>query len=102
MSKFIETVHDRINVYNLGNTNLREDIHLRKNVTVVARMLENGSVIPIEIVWEDGRRFSIDRIIDKRKASSTKGGGMGIRYTVRIGNVQKYLFLDDYVWFVEL
>jgi len=65
-------------------------------------MLESGNVIPVEIVWEDGMVFKIDKILDKRKASSTKGGGVGIRYTVRINNKEKYLFLDDYNWFVEL
>ena len=75
---------------------------LRKNVTVLARMLDNGNIIPIEIVWEDGRTFKIDKIIDKRKAASTKGGGAGLRYTIVILNKEKYLFLDEYTWFVEL
>lgn len=75
---------------------------MRKNVTVLARMLDSGNIIPLEIVWEDGRIFKIDKILDKRKASSTKGGGAGIRYTIRIGNNERYLFLDEYIWFIEI
>ena len=65
-------------------------------------MLFNGNIVPIQIIWEDGRVFSIDKIIDKRNAASLKGGGKGIRYTVRILGKEKYLFLDEYIWFVEV
>lgn len=75
---------------------------MRKNVTVLARMVLNGNIIPLEIVWEDGRRFKIDKVIDKTRRASTKGGGMGIRYTVKIGEYERYLFLDEYVWFIEI
>lgn len=75
---------------------------LRKNVTVLARMIENGNIIPVEIVWEDGRVFKIDRVLDKRKTASTKGGGAGLRYTIRIGEHERYLFLDEYIWFIEI
>ena len=75
---------------------------MRKNVTVIARMLESGSIVPMELIWDDGRCFKIDKILDKRKTSSTKGGGSGIRYTIRINGQEKYLFLDDNIWFVEI
>lgn len=75
---------------------------MRKNITVTARMIENGSIIPLEIIWEDGRIFKIDKILDKRKTASTKGGGSGDRYTVVIQGREKYLFLDEYIWFIEI
>ena len=75
---------------------------MRKNITVTARMINTGNIVPIEIVWEDGRIFKIDKIVDKRNVSSTKGGGKGIRYTIKINNQEKYLFLDEYIWFVEV
>jgi len=61
-----------------------------------------GDIEPLSILWEDGREFFIDRILDVRQKASTKGGGMGIRYTVRIKEQEKYLYLDEYVWFLEL
>lgn len=75
---------------------------MRKNVTVIAKMKSSGEIIPLSVIWEDGREFFIEKIIDKRPRASTKGGGMGIRYTVKILDKEKYLFLDQYYWFVEL
>ena len=71
-------------------------------MTVTARMIENGNIIPLEIFWEDGRVFQIDKILDKRKTASTKGGGAGERYTVVIEGKERFLFLDEYIWFVEI
>ena len=64
-------------------------------------MTSSGNVIPLSIIWEDGREFQIDKILDTRPKASTKGGGKGIRYTVRIKNQEKYLFLNEYNWFIE-
>lgn len=56
---------------------------------------------PQAIVWEDGRRFAIDRVIDRRHAASMKVGGFGIRYTVAIEGQQKFLWQDNEGWYVE-
>ena len=73
-----------------------------KYVTVIAKMTTQNTIIPLSIIWEDGREFNVDKVLDVRPKASTKGGGMGIRYTVRILNQEKYLFLDKYTWFVEI
>lgn len=65
-------------------------------------MKENNLVVPIQIVWDDGRVFEIDKILDIRKAASTKGGGKGIRYLVLIKNQERYIWLDEYLWFIEV
>ena len=75
---------------------------MRKNISVRALMRSDGTVLPLEIEWDDGRKFVIDRVLDIRKAASTKGGGKGLRYTCRILGKQRYLFLDEYFWFVEV
>ena len=75
---------------------------MRKNITVIAKMQDNGIIIPLQIVWEDGRVFDIDKILDIRKLASTKGGGKGLRYNCRILNHEKFLWLDEYFWFVEV
>lgn len=49
----------------------------------------------------DGTIYEIDRILDKRPAASTKVGGCGIRYTVRIRGCERYLFEEDGRWFLE-
>jgi hypothetical protein len=75
---------------------------LRKDIDVLALMKKDGKVLPKQIMWEDGRKFNIDRVLDIRAAASTKGGGKGIRYLCKIANKEKYLFLDNYLWFVEV
>ena len=74
--------------------------HRRKHyVEVLARIDEDGAVTPVSITWEDGRTFEIDRVLDVRRAASLKAGGSGVRYTVRIGHTETYLFLEEDRWF---
>lgn len=73
-----------------------------KYISVIAKMTPSAGIIPLSIIWEDGREFSIDKILDCRPKASTKGGGMGIRYKVRIQGKEKYIFLDKYSWFIEV
>jgi len=75
---------------------------MRKNISVRALMRSDGVVLPLEIEWEDGRKFAIDRVLDIKKVASTKGGGKGTRYTCRILGQQRFLFLDEYLWFIEV
>lgn len=73
----------------------------RVYVEVVARHSPEGNVFPVSIIWEDGRSFQVDRVIDVRKCVSLKVGGFGIRYTCMIQGKSHYLFFDDDRWFVE-
>jgi hypothetical protein len=71
------------------------------NVSVKAVFNADGGIKPISFVWEDGREFNIDKIIDIRRAASLKAGGIGIRYTCRVCGKQTYLYLDEDRWFME-
>ena len=73
----------------------------RADVKVIARHDEQGRVCPLEVEWEDGRRFEVDRLLDVRRAAALKAGGQGVRYTVRILGKETYLFEDEGRWFVE-
>lgn len=70
-------------------------------VTVDARFAPDGGITPLSVKWADGRVFGIDEIRDVRRAASLKAGGLGMRYTVRIGRSVTYLFLEQDRWFVE-
>lgn len=71
-------------------------------VDVLAEFSKDGRLIPKEIIWEDGRRFEIDRVKDIKRAASMKGGGVGMRYTCIIMGQEKYLFYEENnFWFVE-
>ena len=73
----------------------------RVYVRVVVEYDEAGGTCPLSIAWEDGRRFKEDRVLDVRRAASTKAGGQGMRYTCRILGHETYLFEDNGRWFVE-
>lgn len=72
-------------------------------VAVNADYSTEGRVLPRSFVWEDGRRFVVDRVLDIRKATSLKTGGTGVRYTVIVRGKQSYMWFDDREnkWFVE-
>ena len=57
---------------------------MKKYVKVTATFDCDGDLIPEYIVWDDGRRYRIDKISDVRYAASLKAGGAGIRYTCHI------------------
>lgn len=81
-------------------------------VDVEAYFDREAGVFPKCIVWENGIRYEIDRILDVRRAASQKVGGMGRRYTVRIscedqdiyGRVRHLFYEEEGTpprWFVE-
>ncbi len=70
-------------------------------VEVIARFDREGKITPLAILWEDGRRFEIDRVLEARRAASLKAGGIGLRYTCMIGGRSAYLWYEDPRWFVE-
>ncbi len=70
-------------------------------LNIIVQHLPDGKAIPKTIIWEDGRRFSIDRILDIRKAAALKCGGVGIRYICRICGNEVPIFEEDGVWFLE-
>ena len=61
----------------------------------------DGTIRPTSIVWEDGRTFAVDRILDVRRAASLKAGGLGTRYTCRICGKVVNLYNDENKWFME-
>lgn len=74
---------------------------MKQYVSVTAKFDSDGNILPLCINWDDGRIFDIDRITDIRYAASLKAGGAGIRYTCRIKQNEKYLFLEDNRWFIN-
>lgn len=66
---------------------------MKRYVAVEARFDEGGGMRPLCVVWEDGRRFSVDRVMEVRRAASLKAGGTGLRYRCLIGGRERYLFL---------
>ena len=70
-------------------------------VKVTAEHDTDGKTKPLALVWTDGKKYEIDKVMDARMAPSLKGGGLGIRYTVKIRGKEVYLFEDEGRWFLE-
>jgi len=69
----------------------------KEYVAVNEDRLGDGSIIPRAIILETGERYGIDRVLERRKAASTKAGGTGLRFTVRVEGARKptFLWLED-------
>ena len=74
---------------------------VKKYIDVIASHDSAGAVVPLVILWDDGRRFKIDRVLDRRQASSLKVGGNGVRFRIRVGASETFLFYENPRWFVE-
>ncbi len=78
-------------------------------VKVTALFDEDGKITPKEIIWEDGRRFTITRVHEVIRTASTKAGGTGYRYTITVEGKRRNIWLEDIKfdkaigarWFVE-
>ncbi len=70
-------------------------------VTVTAKFDQQGALTPLNIRWEDNTLYEIDRVLAVERAASLKVGGVGVRYTIRIGETVTYLWYEEPAWFVE-
>ena len=70
-------------------------------VDVMAYFMKDGKLIPVMIVWEDGHKYRIDRIIKTERCASRKAGGVGIMYTCMIAGHESHLFYEVDKWFME-
>lgn len=79
-------------------------------VPVRADFLADGTLLPREIIWEDGEKYKIDKVINITQAPARKAGGQGDRYTIQVHGQQSYLFFERSAnlngnnigrWFVE-
>ena len=70
-------------------------------VDVVAEFRKDGRLVPIFFTWEDGRKYSIDRILKIERCASRKAGGVGMMYTCMIQGQESHLFYEVDKWFME-
>ena len=72
----------------------------KKFVGVVVSVDEDGNKKPKSIDY-NGQEFVVDKVIDMKRCASSKAGGIGERYTIRIEGKETYLFCEMGRWFVE-
>lgn len=85
-------------------------MNIKVYVDVELSVRQDGYMTPKSLVWEDGRKYIIDKVTDIRQAAAMKAGGQGDRYTIIINGKQSYLFFERSTnlsgnvigrWFVE-
>ena len=74
---------------------------VKRYVDIIVLFKENGDKVPKVIIWEPGKLFKIERILDVRPAASRKAGGQGERYLCQINGTEHAVFFEDPAWFVE-
>ena len=81
------------------------DSDLKVYVSVIEVRYKDGRLRPLSVIWENEKRYKIDKVLDIRKAASLKAGGAGIRYKIRVRDREAYLFLEEDIngvkWFME-
>ena len=79
-------------------------------VQVNADFNTDGVMLPRVLIWEDGEKYVVDRVVDIRQAAARKAGGQGDRYTIEVRGQISYLFFERVPqltgnvigrWFVE-
>lgn len=73
---------------------MKEERMRKVYVQVKVEFTPEGQMRPRELVWEDGRRFEIDRVIGIKQAAEQKCGGQGDRYTIMVRGERKELFFE--------
>lgn len=77
--------------------------YVRVDVEVIVRITRTGRVIPLKIVWEDGREFEIERVTFFEKTASRVGAVLPVRYTCRVRGSERFLYCESgtNIWFLE-
>ena len=70
-------------------------------VDVLAVFSREGELIPTAFVWEDGRKYAIDKVSKPERCASRKAGGTGYRYTCQVGGKICHLTYEDGLWNVN-
>ena len=74
----------------------------KQYVEVLATHYIDGSVRPRTIIMAEGPTFSIDEVKNVTRAKTVRTGEVALRYTIKIGKRETFLFCDDGRWFVEM
>lgn len=72
-------------------------------VEMIVRFAREGGMRPIMLVWEDGRKYEIDRVKFIERAPARVASVLPIRFTCLIGGKERFLYFEEEGarWFVE-
>ncbi|MBR4444618.1 MAG: hypothetical protein IKS37_01800 [Solobacterium sp.] len=73
--------------------------HRKKYIEILVHIDRDGNATPKEILWEDGRRFLIQKVLDKRHAI-TSSGGAAICHVCIIAGKRREIYKEKERWYV--
>ncbi len=68
------------------------------SVKVETEINTDGKLVPKAVIWNDGRKFRVSRVLYQSKSPTREYDG--IRYTVIIGNSERYIYKVNKDWYV--
>ena len=71
-------------------------------VGIVVQFDTEGKITPLWIVWSNGRKYEIDRILSTRIIPSLRAGANGYLFQVRILGQERVLGYDGRRWYIEV
>ena len=73
-----------------------------QHVQETEQISADGKMLPLKLIWENGKSYEIDRILRVDRCASLKAGGAGIRYVCRIQGQRVELYYEENgFWFVQ-
>jgi hypothetical protein len=74
-------------------------------VETVVDFSDEGIIRPLSIVWEDGKKYEITRVLHCERGASRRAGGAGLVYTCIVDGKEIHLYFEDAPggakWFLE-
>lgn len=67
----------------------------KKYVDVVTRHASTGLVVPLAVCWPNGKTYHIDEVLKVCAPWPDCRGHWEVRYTIRLGNHETYLYLEQ-------
>ncbi len=89
---------------------MKEQQNIKVYVNVRVDFNSDGRMMPRRITWENGEKYTVDRVVDIKPAPALRSGGQGDRYTIIVNGIQSYIWFERSAditganlgkWFVE-
>ena len=89
---------------------MKEQQNIKVYVNARVDFNSDGRMMPRRITWENGEKYTVDRVVDIKPAPALRSGGQGDRYTIIVNGIQSYIWFERSAditganlgkWFVE-
>ena len=89
---------------------MKEQQNIKVYVNVRVDFNSDGRMMPRRITWENGEKYTVERVVDIKPAPALRSGGQGDRYTIIVNGIQSYIWFERSAditganlgkWFVE-